>query len=161
MEYYTIKNLTIIDLDVIASKTYDLLSEFLFNYNIENSKDIDKLYSHFFFSLLLDTYSQRSTLTVIFYHNNTIDIPVREKAYALINRLRDKFKFPMIECNFSISDYISLISDDSPEYDEAINNNFNFIDSLGLFKKYIRRSGLVALEKRYSNLKNISGLFLN
>lgn len=161
MEYYTIKNLTIIDLDAIAQNTFNSLSEFLFNYSIEKQSDVDKLYSHFFFSDLLDTYAKRKTATVIFYHNSVLELPMSNNVNNIIKRLKDKFKFPTIECNFSISDYISLISDDSPEYDEAVNNNFNFIDSLGLFKKYVKRSGLVALEKKYNNLKNISDLFLN
>lgn len=161
MSLYQIKNLSIIDLDNLANTAYSEMVDFCISYDVVSMKDIKKLFAHFFFSNLLKLYSNRVTINVLLYKNNTIsnkELDIITK--PIFKLLRNKFKFPFTECNFPLSEYISLISDDSPEYDEAVNNNFNFTDSLGIFKNYIRHSGLVSLEKQYSNLKNISGLLL-
>ena len=161
MALHQIKNLSIIDLDKLSASSYSEMLDFCISYDVVGMKDIKKLFAHFFFSKLLELYSEKKTVNILLYKNNNIsnkELDVLAK--PIFKMLRNKFKFPFTECNFPLIEYISLISDESPEYDEAVNNNFNFTDSLGIFKNYIRHSGLVSLEKQYSNLKNISGLLL-
>lgn len=160
MKTHTIKNLTIIDIDVVASQVFKDTISFCHSNSISSITDIKKIYLHYYLSELLDLYTNRTTINVLLYHDiNVITWEDFEKLNEpVVNLLRNKLKFPMIEGNMSISNYISLISSDSPEYDDAVNNNFNFIDSLGFFKSYIKRSGLIALERQYSDLKQISTL---
>ncbi len=146
---YKIKNLTVIDIEKLWLSSLKDFNEFTL-VSSYTKEDALKLLSHFFFSKLLEIYSQKTTYNfLIFYTENSINI--EEKIFNKNFRyLKNKIKFPIIMSNLKIKEFISLLSDDSPEYDEIVTQNFSLIDKFKLIKDYMKRNGLTALYKKCS-----------
>lgn len=146
---YKIKNLTVIDIEKLWLSSLKDFNEFTLASSY-TKEDALKLLSHFFFSKLLEIYSQKTTYNfLIFYTENSINI--EEKIFNKNFRyLKNKIKFPIIISNLKIEEFISLLSDDSPEYDEIVTQNFSLIDKFKLIKDYMKRNGLTALYKKCS-----------
>lgn len=160
MKLQEIKNLNLINLNELFCLALKESSVYCIENEIISVKDYETLYKHYFYYNLLILYSQKTRQNILLYFE--------EKDYGkhqkLIKRslklLKDKIKFPTIISNISFETYFNLISDDSPEYDEVINNNFSLIDHFKDLKSYIKKSGLLYLNKKYSNLPEQIGLLL-
>ena len=108
----------------------------------------------------LDVCQNFTTKNILLYFEDQSDLP---KDYFLILKLlKNKIKFPTIISNISINEYLAIISDDSPEFDEVMaeNYNFSFIDHFTDFKNYLKKSDLLFLNKKYQNLTEVIGLLI-
>lgn len=155
-----IKNLSIININKIIKESINNTNLYCLNNDIKNSKDTITLFKHFFYTIFLNAYSKHTKVNIILYYFEE-ELLESSTFKSILNLLKNKFKFPTIITNIPLEDYIKLISSDSPEYDEAINNNFNLIDSFSLLKGHLKKSGLLFLNKKYKNLKEQIGLLLS
>lgn len=167
---YTIKNLTIIDLDKLIKLSLSQAQNFCtyHNLNFQAYKgDGYKLTLHYFFFNFFSIYKNKTTKNILCYSNNT---KIENAEYHHVRNIDNKiikliisktFDFPTLLSNIPIDEYIKTISDDSPEYDEAINNNFSLIDNFNKIKQYIKNSKLIALDKKYDRISEELSLLLN
>lgn len=158
---FKIRNLTVIDLNCLFDSALFEASKYALDNDIKNSKDISTLFKHFTFTKFLDVCQNFTTKNILLYFEDQSDLP---KDYFLILKLlKNKIKFPTIISNISINEYLAIISDDSPEFDEVMaeNYNFSFIDHFTDFKNYLKKSGLLFLNKKYQNLTEVIGLLIS
>lgn len=155
-----IKNLSIININKIIRESINNTNLYCLNNDIKNSKDTTTLFKHFFYTIFLNAYSEHTKANIILYYFEE-ELLESSTFKSILNLLKNKFKFPTIITNIPLEDYIKLISSDSPEYDEAVNNNFNLIDSFYLLRGHLKKSGLLFLNKKYKNLKEQIGLLLS
>lgn len=157
---FKIRNLTIIDLNCLFDSALFEANKYALDNDIKNSKDISTLFKHFTFTKFLDVCQNFTTKNILLYFEDQSDLP---KDYFLILKLlKNKIKFPTIISNISINEYLAIISDDSPEFDEVMaeNYNFSFIDHFTDFKNYLKKSDLLFLNKKYQNLTEVIGLLI-
>ena len=158
---FKIRNLTVIDLNCLFDSALFEANKYALDNDIKNSKDISTLFKHFTFTKFLDVCQNFTTKNILLYFEDQSDLP---KDYFLILKLlKNKIKFPTIISNISINEYLAIISDDSPEFDEVMaeNYNFSFIDHFTDFKNYLKKSGLLFLNKKYQNLTEVIGLLIS
>lgn len=158
---FKIRNLTVIDLNCLFDSALFEANKYTLDNDIKNSKDISTLFKHFTFTKFLDVCQNFTTKNILLYFEDQSDLP---KDYFLILKLlKNKIKFPTIISNISINEYLAIISDDSPEFDEVMaeNYNFSFIDHFTDFKNYLKKSGLFFLNKKYQNLTEVIGLLIS
>lgn len=158
---FKIRNLTVIDLNCLFDSALFEANKYALDNGIKNSKDISTLFKHFTFTKFLDVCQNFTTKNILLYFEDQSDLP---KDYFLILKLlKNKIKFPTIISNISINEYLAIISDDSPEFDEVMaeNYNFSFIDHFTDFKNYLKKSGLLFLNKKYQNLTEVIGLLIS
>ncbi len=158
---FKIRNLTVIDLNCLFDSALFEANKYALDNDIKNSKDISTLFKHFTFTKFLDVCQNFTTKNILLYFEDQSDLP---KDYFLILKLlKNKIKFPTIISNISINEYLTIISDDSPEFDEVMaeNYNFSFIDHFTDFKNYLKKSGLLFLNKKYQNLTEVIGLLIS
>ena len=158
---FKIRNLTVIDLNCLFDSALFEANKYALDNDIKNSKDISTLFKHFTFTKFLDICQNFTTKNILLYFEDQSDLP---KDYFLILKLlKNKIKFPTIISNISINEYLAIISDDSPEFDEVMaeNYNFSFIDHFTDFKNYLKKSGLLFLNKKYQNLTEVIGLLIS
>ncbi len=157
---FKIRNLTVIDLNCLFDSALFEANKYALDNDIKNSKDISTLFKHFTFTKFLDVCQNFTTKNILLYFEDQSDLP---KDYFLILKLlKNKIKFPTIISNISINEYLAIISDDSPEFDEVMaeNYNFSFIDHFTDFKNYLKKSDLLFLNKKYQNLTEVIGLLI-
>lgn len=157
---FKIRNLTVIDLNCLFDSALFEANKYALDNDIKNSKDISTLFKHFTFTKFLDVCQKFTTKNILLYFEDQSDLP---KDYFLILKLlKNKIKFPTIISNISINEYLAIISDDSPEFDEVMaeNYNFSFIDHFTDFKNYLKKSDLLFLNKKYQNLTEVIGLLI-
>lgn len=157
---FKIRNLTVIDLNCLFDSALFEANKYASDNDIKNSKDISTLFKHFTFTKFLDVCQNFTTKNILLYFEDQSDLP---KDYFLILKLlKNKIKFPTIISNISINEYLAIISDDSPEFDEVMaeNYNFSFIDHFTDFKNYLKKSDLLFLNKKYQNLTEVIGLLI-
>lgn len=157
---FKIRNLTVVDLNCLFDSALFEANKYALDNDIKSSKDISTLFKHFTFTKFLDVCQNFTTKNILLYFEDQSDLP---KDYFLILKLlKNKIKFPTIISNISINEYLAIISDDSPEFDEVIteNYNFSFIDHFTDFKNYLKKSGLLFLNKKYQNLTEVIGLLI-
>lgn len=158
---FKIRNLTVIDLNCLFDSALFEANKYALDNDIKNSKDISTLFKHFTFTKFLDVCQNFTTKNILLYFEDQSDLP---KDYFLILKLlKNKIKFPTIISNISINEYLAIISDDSPEFDEVMaeNYNFSFIDHFTDFKNYLKKSGLLFLNKKYQNLTEVIALLIS
>lgn len=158
---FKIRNLTVIDLNCLFDSALFEANKYALDNDIKNLKDISTLFKHFTFTKFLDVCQNFTTKNILLYFEDQSDLP---KDYFLILKLlKNKIKFPTIISNISINEYLAIISDDSPEFDEVMaeNYNFSFIDHFIDFKNYLKKSGLFFLNKKYQNLTEVIGLLIS
>lgn len=158
---FKIRNLTVIDLNCLFDSALFEVNKYALDNDIKNLKDISTLFKHFTFTKFLDVCQNFTTKNILLYFEDQSDLP---KDYFLILKLlKNKIKFPTIISNISINEYLAIISDDSPEFDEVMaeNYNFSFIDHFTDFKNYLKKSGLFFLNKKYQNLTEVIGLLIS
>ena len=158
---FKIRNLTVIDLNCLFDSALFEANKYALDNDIKNSKDISTLFKHFTFTKFLDVCQNFTTKNILLYFEDQSDLP---KDYFLILKLlKNKIKFPTIISNISINEYLAIISDDSPEFDEVMaeNYNFSFIDHFTDFKNYLKKSDLLFLNKKYQNLTEVIGLLIS
>lgn len=158
---FKIRNLTVIDLNCLFDSALFEANKYALDNDIKNLKDIFTLFKHFTFTKFLDVCQNFTTKNILLYFEDQSDLP---KDYFLILKLlKNKIKFPTIISNISINEYLAIISDDSPEFDEVMaeNYNFSFIDHFTDFKNYLKKSGLLFLNKKYQNLTEVIGLLIS
>lgn len=158
---FKIRNLTVIDLNCLFDSALFEANKYALDNDIKNLKDISTLFKHFTFTKFLDVCQNFTTKNILLYFEDQSDLP---KDYFLILKLlKNKIKFPTIISNISINEYLAIISDDSPEFDEVMteNYNFSFIDHFTDFKNYLKKSGLLFLNKKYQNLTEVIGLLIS
>ena len=158
---FKIRNLTVIDLNCLFDSALFEANKYALDNDIKNLKDISTLFKHFTFTKFLDVCQNFTTKNILLYFEDQSDLP---KDYFLILKLlKNKIKFPTIISNISINEYLAIISDDSPEFDEVMaeNYNFSFIDHFTDFKNYLKKSGLFVLNKKYQNLTEVIGLLIS
>lgn len=158
---FKIRNLTVIDLNCLFDSALFEANKYALDNDIKNLKDISTLFKHFTFTKFLDVCQNFTTKNILLYFEVQSDLP---KDYFLILKLlKNKIKFPTIISNISINEYLAIISDDSPEFDEVMaeNYNFSFIDHFTDFKNYLKKSGLLFLNKKYQNLTEVIGLLIS
>lgn len=157
---FKIRNLTVIDLNCLFDSALFEANKYALDNDIKNSKDISTLFKHFTFTKFLDVCQNFTTKNILLYFEDQSDLP---KDYFLILKLlKNKIKFPTIISNISINEYLAIISDDSPEFDEVMaeNYNFSFIDHFTDFKNYLKKSDLLFLNKKYQNLTEVISLLI-
>lgn len=154
---YNVKNLTIFDVNALYQYAVDSATSFWLLHNITSRPDKLKLIKHFFYSKMLECYTNRENYSIMFYEE-TEKTTVWDKDCHIAKYLSNTLKFPYVRGNMDIESYVSLLGNNSPEYDDIIANKFNFIDKFTKFKKYIKTSGLSALSEKYTNL---SGQFFS
>ncbi len=157
---FKIRNLTVIDLNCLFDSALFEANKYALDNDIKNSKDISTLFKHFTFTKFLDVCQNFTTKNILLYFEDQSDLP---KDYFLILKLlKNKIKFPTIISNISINEYLAIISDDSPEFDEVMaeNYNFSFIAHFTDFKNYLKKSDLLFLNKKYQNLTEVIGLLI-
>ena len=159
MNHYVteIKNLTIIDLNSIIYSGYFYGGNFCAQNDITVEKDRDLIVKHYFWKIFLEAYETRTKSNILVYFDDKDEC---KDIIKLIKLIKKEFKFPTLISNLSLDEYIKIISSESPEYDEAIQNNFSLIDSFTAVKKYLKRTKLLALDKKYENIGDSLSLLL-
>lgn len=154
-----VRNLSIININKIIRESIINTNLYCLDNDIKSLKDTTTLLKHFFFTIFLNAYSEHTRTNIILYYFEEEELEA-STFKSILNLLKNKFKFPTIITNIPLDDYVRLISSDSPEYDEAVNNNFNLIDSFSLLRNHLKKSGLLFLNKKYKNLKEQIGLLI-
>lgn len=135
MSSVLVKSINLFNLDELIAENAKKLIEFIFQYHIENKQDIYSLFCYYNLKDILDIYKNNEGL-IVFYlstkcHNwiNEDEGIVRGMDFSKFSRLITKrIQFPIIISNLSFNGFKQLLSDDSPEYDELI-NDYQFISS--------------------------------
>lgn len=158
---FKIRNLTVIDLNYLFDSALFEANKYALDNDIKSLKDISTLFKHFTFTKFLNVCQNFTTKNILLYFEDQSDLP--KDYFLILNLLKNKIKFPTIISNISINEYLTIISDDSPEFDEVMaeNYNFSFIDHFTDFKNYLKKSGLLFLNKKYQNLTEVIGLLIS
>lgn len=103
----------------------DLTLQYIFRYNIVNKTDITNLFIHFCFTEIINLYKNTSGL-VAFYFSQDLknkmeesDCEIKYKKFLKI--ILKTLKLPLFISTFSYETVINLLRDDSPEYEEMMN----------------------------------------
>lgn len=119
-----VKALTIFDLKNIIENANDSTLKYVYQYNIINKTDITNLFIHFAFTNIIKLYQSTKGLIAFYF---SLDLKEKmENAECEINYkkflkiITKKLKFPIVLSNLSFEYFIKLLKDESPEYDEII-----------------------------------------
>lgn len=145
----SVKNLTIVNLNELYQKAISDFSIFVRGMNY-TKKDAEKLIAHFFFSSILEIYSLKNNYGFLLFYQEELTSEKQKIPTNFLRYFKTKIKIPMMITNFSFETYIDILSKNSPEYDEAISQNFSLSDKINLLKIYMKKQGLEALYKKVS-----------
>lgn len=129
----SIKSLNLFNLDeVFVVRVKDLIT-FISKNSITNQRDIVTILTYYIFCDILKTYKEESGLVLFYlstkcYHWLLSDGGiVRDMNFKKVADIfTKKIKFPIVITSLSFDEFKSLLSSDTPDYDEII-NDYNFI----------------------------------
>lgn len=136
MKPVSVKSLSLFNLDTIISANAKKLIDFIFQYQIESKQDIYSLFCYYNFCDILNIYKENGGI-IVFYlstkcHNWLLEDSgiIRDINFSrFIKLITKRIRFPIIISNLSFAGFEQMLSEDSPEYDELI-NDYEFLSSL-------------------------------